>query len=221
MNSTRTLIIAAFCCGTALAGDTYSSSLSAGDAARAAKKTGEAVTEYELAVGQATTDTERSLAKGKLALVFAFDQKDYEKAKALADEAMATGNPGPIARVTALQALAGCQMHGDEDYEAASETLNTALELQTVEWAQPILANMLGDSYRFSGRFDEALAAYGRVNEMPAANDDMKAIAQLNIGITQQYGMKDPDQARAAYQAALALKPGLKAEVDGHLSRLP
>lgn len=221
MKSTRTLLVAALCCGTALAGETYSSSLSAGDTARAAGKSAEAIAQYEQAVGQAGTDTERSLAKGKLALVYAFDEKDYEKAFPLAQDALSTGNPKPIARVTALQALAACQMRGDEDYEAAIETLNTAMELQSVEWAQPILANMLGDAYRFAGRFDEAREAYGRVADMPDANPDLKAIALLNTGITEQYGLKDPEKAREAYKAALALKPGLKGEVDGHLSHLP
>lgn len=215
------MLAAAFSCGLLQAADTYTASLQAGDTARRAKKPDVALTEYEAAEGQAKTDTERGLAKGKAAMVYAFDLNEYAKGKELAEEVLGGSATGPVALVTAIQALAQCQMIGDEDYDGAAETLNFGFGLGGVDWAQPILSNMLGDCYRFGKRFDEALAAYRRVEEMPEANADIKAIALLNTGITYQYGLNDAENAREAYAAAVVLKPSLKGEVEDHLGKLP
>lgn len=207
--------------GSGWTAENYPASLKAGDEARAKGDAGAALTEYVTATGQASTTTERALAKGKEATIYAFDKKDYVKGTELAREALEIDGVRPVARVTALQALAECQIKGDKDFKAGTETLNEALELDGVDWAVPSLTLSLGDCLRFSGKNDEAITALEKLSAMPDVSNDMKAVALLNIGCTYQYGLKDGDRAKEAYAKAVALKPALKTEVDGHLDRLP
>lgn len=202
------------------AAENYGASLKAGDEHRKNQKPDAAIVEYDAALGQSDSEAARALPIGKKGYVMAFDKKDYAAALKLAQEALAITESAPVAQVTALQVLAECQMKGDKNYAEAVKTLEKATKLQGVDWAQPMLAVTLGDCLRFSGQFDPALDSYRRSIDMPAADSAIKAIAYLSIGLTWQYSKNDPKKARAAYAAAEAMNPGLKAEIATHVAKL-
>lgn len=202
------------------AAENYTASLKAGDGHRDARNTELALSEYGAAAAQAANGTERALAIGKKAVVFAYDQRNYAAARVAAEEALRIPDIAPVARVTALQVLAECLIKADKNYPAAAKLLEEAAQLPDVDWAQAAIALSLGDCYRLSGQFDQALSSLGLVMNLPTADDNMKAIANLNMGFTYQYGLQDAEKARAAYAKAVALKPALKAEIDTHLAKL-
>ncbi len=206
--------------GVLSAADSYDASLKAGDEHRKNKEYEPAIVEYDAALGLASNDGMKALALGKKGGIYV-DLKNYSAAKAAAQEALEYKGLAPVARVIALQVLADCQIRDDKDYVAAIDTLEQALALEGVAWAQPTLCLSLGDSYRFSGKFENALEAYQRVPALPSVSDGSKAIAYLNIGLTYQYNLRDEEQAKAAYKKAVELNPTLKNEVDEHLSRIP
>ena len=152
------------------AADTYDASLKAGDEHRVKKEYGPALTEYEAAFGLSANDGMKALALGKKGGVY-LDQKNYSAAKQAAQEALEYKNLAPVARVIALQVLGDCQLKDEKDYVGAIDTLEQGLLLQGVDWAQPSLNLALGDSYRFSGRFDKALEAYQKIPSIPGASD--------------------------------------------------
>jgi len=203
------------------AAENYQASLKAGDDLRASKQYEQALVEYEAAGKHATTPTEQALALGKKGMIYAFDQKNYQAAREAADAATGMPDIRPVALVTALQVMAECQMKEDKDYAGATATLERALELEGVAWAQPTLTMALGDSYRFSGKFPLAIETYNKTSELPETNPGMKGIAFLNIGLTQQYNLHDAEEAKKAYKKAVELNPALQKEVDGHLARIP
>ena len=215
------ILATALATGALGAAETYQASLQAGDAQRLGHHPEAALTEYEAALGQAATATERSLAMGKKGYVLAYDRKDYPAAREQAQQALALEGAEPVAQVTALQVLAECQMKADKNFAGAAALLEKAAKLEGVDWAQPMVALSLGDCWRFAGQFDQAMACYQRIVAMPNADATIKAIAQLNQGLTWQYDRQDFPKAKLAYAAALALKPDLKAEIDGHLARIP
>jgi tetratricopeptide (TPR) repeat protein len=201
-------------------GATYSESLATGDRARRYRQLDQALAYYETAIDQAANDTERALAIGKKAEIYAFERKDYEAARAIIEGALRLNDVQPVARVTALQVLAECRMKADTNYQAAVVILEQAAQLRGVEWAQPSVAIKLGDCYRFTGRYDEALAAYQRILGMSSADRNIKAVTYLNIGLTYQYDLGDAEKAKAAYAKAAEMKPDLKNEIDGHLAKI-
>ncbi|MBU0679278.1 MAG: hypothetical protein KJ626_14345 [Verrucomicrobia bacterium] len=206
--------------GSALAADTYQASLKAGDEMMGQQNYAGALAEYTAAVGQAATDTETALAYSKKAYVLAFKEKNYAAAKEQAEKALAITDVQPIGHVSALQALAECQMKVGEDYASAATTLKKAAALEGVDWAQPEIHMALGEACRFSAQFDEAVRVYGELIEMPNVSVGMKATAYLNKGTTHQYSLKQNAAARNAYAEAVALKPDLQGLVDGHLARM-
>ncbi len=218
--SVAATLILALCVGLCAAAETYPASLRAGDEAAAAGRHDEAVGEYEAAAAQAGDPTEHAVALGKLARVHLHGRRDHDAARATAERALAITDARPIGRVTALEVLARCQMRSDRDFDGAAETIRRAMELEGVEWAQPNLALMLGDCHRLSGRAREAIASYERALGMAQAGDALKGVAHLNIGLTQQYGLRSPAEARASYGRAVELNPDLRGEVEGHLRSL-
>ena len=202
------------------AADTYDASLKAGDEHRVKKEYDPALAEYEAALGLSANDGMKALALGKKGGVY-LDQKNYSAAKQAAQEALEYRGLAPVASVIALQVLGDCQLKDEKDYVAAIDTLEQALLLEGVAWAQPSVNLSLGDSYRFSGKFDKALEAYQKIPALAGASDGIKSIAYLNIGITYQYNLRDEGQAKIAYKKAAELNPALKTEVDDHLSRIP
>ncbi len=203
------------------AGDSYQASLEAGDSLRAAGNANGALAEYKTALEQAANDTEKSLALGKQGVVYVYDIKDYGAAKAAARQALDFDVTKPVARVTALQVLADALMKADSDYAAAAAALEKAKALEGVEWAMPSIALSLGDCYRFSGKFEEAVQSFRSVLDMGNADNMVKAVASLNLGQTYQYSLRIPEKAKQAYYQAKELNPGLAAEIDDHLAKLP
>lgn len=214
------LLAACLGSGTLGAAENYQASLKAGDEHRTNKEYDQALGEYDAAVKLATSPTERGLALGKIGVI-QVDQKNYGAARESAKEVLAISDARPVARVTALQVLADCQMKEDKDYPGAIETLEEALQLDGVAWAQPTVTIALGDCYRFSGKFEKALEMYRKMFDLPTANEGIKGIAALNMGLTYQYNLHDEDEAKASYKKAVELNPSLQKEVDGHLSRIP
>ena len=202
------------------AADTYEAALKAGDENRASKKFDLALNDYDAAVKSGVNDTQIGLALGKKGMVYAYDKKDFEAARKAADEALQLQDTESIARVTALEVLAECQMKADKDNNAAAETLEKALKLEGVDWSKPHLTLKLGDAYRFSGKFELAVATYQKVPEMSDANQGIKAVTYLNIGLTYQYSPHDNEKAKAAYAKAAELKPDLQKEIEGHLAKI-
>jgi len=203
------------------AADSYSESLRAGDAALAAGNSDVALQEFETAVSQSQSDGERSLAQGKRGYVLAFAKREYAKAREAAEKALEVEQLAPVARVTGLQVLSQCQMKADKDFVAAKANLEKAMALEGVDWAKPALALSLGDCYRQTGDLDRALETYRSILAMEQAAPNLKAGAHLCSGFVWQYDRKDAAEARKCYTQAVTLRPDLKKEVDGHLSRLP
>ena len=202
------------------AADTYDASLRAGDEHRMKKEYEPALAEYEAAFGLSSNDGMKALALGKKGGVY-LDQKNYSAAKQAAQQALEYKELAPVAKVIALQVLGDCQLKDEKDYVGAIDTLEQAVLLQGVDWAQPSVNLSLGDSYRLSGKFDKALETYQKIPAVSGASNGIKAIAWLNIGITYQYNLRYEAQAKAAYKKVVELNPGLKTEVDEHLSRIP
>jgi tetratricopeptide (TPR) repeat protein len=204
----------------ARAADTFAGSIDLGDQLRRNADFPAAIAAYASAQTQAANDTERAIALSKKADLYAFSARDYAKARTEAEQALAL-TADPVGHVTALHALAEVQAKLDQNYPVATATLEKAVALPGVDWAQPNLLLSLGDAYRLGNRFEDALGAYNRLLARPAVDPNLQAIAHLNIGITQQYNLVNATAARAAYAQAVALNPGLKGEIDNHLSRLP
>jgi len=203
----------------ALAAEGFTASLQAGDAAFNAKDYATAAREFSAAADQASGTGEKSLALAKQAYIKGV-QEDWAGAKALAREALAIEEIKPVGKVTALEVLGRVQMRHEKDFTGAVKTLEEARQLEGVEWAIPIITLMLGDCYRQTGEPEKALTAYGDVSSLNQSNPFMKATASLCAGLTQQYDLRDVDKAKVAYAKAVQLNPGLKKEVDAHLSKL-
>lgn len=200
---------------------TYSDLLKAGDEKAASGDLDAAITQYTDAQGAAQSPTEQALALSKKAIMLTRKQ-DYEAAKDAANEALnISGAVAPVGRVEALQALAICQIRSDSDFPGALATLEQAAELKGVDWAIPATAMLRGDALRMSGSFPEAVSSYESITAMPDVAPATKAVAWLNIGLAQQYGLRETDKAKESYAKAVELNPGLKAEVDGHEAKIP
>jgi tetratricopeptide (TPR) repeat protein len=200
--------------------DPYTEKLQAGDAKSAASDRAGAAVDYEAAVADAQTPTQRALALGKKAMALT-QENDYAGARAAADSALATGaSIEPVAEVIALQALAKCQLH-DKDHAGALESMIRAGALAGVEWARPDLTMIRGDAERGGGNFDAALASYRSILDLPDVSDEFKGVAWLNIGLTEQYSLRNDANAKEAYIKAGELNPGLKDEAGTHLAKIP
>jgi tetratricopeptide (TPR) repeat protein len=199
--------------------DPYTEKLQAGDAKSASGNHDGAVADYDAAVADAQTPTQRALALGKKAMVLA-QKQDYASAREAADSALSTNAPiEPVAEVTALQALAKCQLH-EKNYAGALESMTRAVGLSGVDWAKPELAMIRGDAERGTGKFDAAVASYRSILDMPGVSNEFKGVAWLNIGLTEQYSLKNGANAREAYAKAGELNPGLKAETETHVAKI-
>ena len=203
----------------ASAAENFQASVRAGEQLRSQKQFEAALREFDAAYRQAANDTERGLALAMQAEVQTRELNDHVSARKHADRALALKAAAPVARVTALQVLARCQMLADRDYDAAIRTLREASALEGVDWAQPTVALMLGDCYRFTDRFQDAVRTYGRIPGMKSAPRDVKAIASLNTGLTYQYSLRDRERAKRHYDRAVELNAGLRDEVRQHLSK--
>jgi tetratricopeptide (TPR) repeat protein len=200
--------------------DPYTEKLKAGDAKSASGDQSGAAADYDAAVGDAKTPTQRALALGKKAVALA-QKQDYAGAREAADSALATGSSiEPVAEVTALQALAKCQLH-EKNYSGALESIVRADGLSGVDWAKPEVAMIRGDAERGAGNADAALASYRSVLEMPGVSNEFKGVAWLNIGLAEQYSKKNGAGAKEAYAKAGELNPGLKAEIETHVVKIP
>ncbi|MEO0964633.1 MAG: tetratricopeptide repeat protein [Planctomycetota bacterium] len=199
---------------------TFPEAIKAGDQARADKDYDDAIAAFEAAERLAGSPTDIAIARGKRAHLYAYALKDYESARAEAAAAIEIEEAHAVARVTALQVMAKVLMTADEDHSGAIPLLEEGVDLEGVDWAQPSLHLMLGDCYRATGSHEDALAAYDAVLYLPNANDGVKAVAHLNTGMTQQYNLRDPDAAGAAYAKAVELNPGFEQAVANHLSNM-
>ena len=202
-----------------LAGANFSESLKAADAAIGTQQGDVALREIDAALTQAANPGERALALSKKGYVLAFLRKDYAAARQAVDEALQTPM-APVARVTALQTLAECQMKANRDFQGAISNLETAMALPDVDWAKPSLGMSLADAHREVLQLNDAMTAYQRVTEMANAPASLRAGAWLNIGYIYQYDRKDAAGARNAYAKAVELKPDLRSEVDKHQASL-
>lgn len=200
--------------------DPYTAKLQAGDAKFVSGDQNGAVADYEAALADAQTPTQRALALGKKAMVLV-QMRDYPTAREAADSALSTnGSIESVAEVTALQALAKCQLH-EKDYPGALDSMSRAGELSGIEWAKPELAMIRGDAERGTGMFDAALASYRSILDMPEVSSGFRGVAWLNIGLTEQYGLKNGLNAKEAYVNAGELNPGLQAETEAHMAKIP
>jgi tetratricopeptide (TPR) repeat protein len=204
-----------------LAGPTYSESLKAGDEAMNTGKNEDALKEFEAAVGQAASPQEKALAQGKAAYVLAFKLKDYAKARKLAEEAGKTAGLTPLAEMTVCQVLAECQMRADKNYLGAALNLEKALALPDIDFARPFLSLGLADCYRETKDFHKAIDICKKILETPGLAPATLASAHFNMGLTYQYGLMEPENAKAAYAKALELNPALKEQAKIHLEKMP
>lgn len=215
----RAAIVLAFLLATTsgMAADDFQTSIKAAETFRKQKQYDAAMSALGAARAQAVNDTELGLAIGKQAEIYAFDLRDYASARNAADVVVGLKDAAPVARVTGLKVQAQCQIKADNDYKAAIKTLQQAARLKGVEWAQPTIALMLGDCYRSTSRFNEALAAYGQVARLNSASNTVKATAYLNGGMTFQYDLRRMDRAKVLYAKAVELDAGLQGEVQRHM----
>lgn len=199
--------------------DPYTDKLKAGDTKAAAGDFAGAAADYDAAFADAKTPTQSALARGKKALVLA-QKKDFPAAREAAEGALAiSGSIEPVAEVTALQALAKCQLEG-KDYAGALASVSRADSLQGVDWAKADVAMIRGDAERGAGKFDAAVASYRSILDMTGVSNELKGVAWLNIGLTEQYSLKNGANAKEAYSKAGELNPGLKAEVETHVAKI-
>lgn len=225
MNVSRTLraiaLATVLLTATALhAGEEFTNAIKTGEDFRKQKRYPEAIDAFDTAVKFAFSDTDTALALGKKAFVQAYDLKDYKAARASLEKALPLTKALPVARVTVLQVQAECLIKADKDYKAAAIPLEEAVKLQGVSWAMPGVNLMLGDAYRFTERYKEALEAYKRVCDQADVSNTIRAVAFLNTGITNQYHLRSAAAAKEAYTKAAELEPKLKPEIDQHLSTL-
>jgi tetratricopeptide (TPR) repeat protein len=165
-------------------------------------------------------DGERALALAKKGYVLAFTKQEYAGARLAVDQALKVEGLAPVAKVTALQVLAECQIKAEKNFSSATDQPQSALALEGVDWAKPALTMSLADCHRSVGDLEQALATYRRVVDMADPGADLKAGAYLNIGFIYQYDRKDYPKAKESYSAAVALRPNLQTEVNGHIGRM-
>lgn len=216
----RAALILGLTAATLIAADSYPVSLKMGDEYRGSGDFELALQEYDAALNQAGSEGEKALAMAKKAYVLAVDQKNYSAGRALAEQALAVEGLQSVAEVTALEVVARSQMNADRNFAGAVETLNKATRLAGVDWALPNLNLMLGDCHRETGDFNKAVDAYKKVLDLPSADNAIKGVAYFNMGMTQQYSLQDPSDAKRSYKKAEELNPGLAGEIAGHLSRM-
>ena len=202
------------------AAGTYAESLAAADKALGAQQNEGALSELATALSQSTTPGERALALAKKGYVLAFAKQDYAGARLAVEEALKVEGLAPVAKVTALQVLAECQIKAEKNFSGATGNLQSALALEGVDWAKPALTMSLADCQRSVGDLEQALVSYRRVLDLAGAGPDLKAGAHLNIGFIYQYDRKDFAKAKESYSAAVALRPNLQTEVNGHIGRM-
>lgn len=198
----------------------YAESLSAADAALNAGRPGPALDAIQAALAIATNPGERGLALAKKAYVLAFSMQNYPEARSAAETALALPDMEPVVQVTALQALAECQIKAHRDFTGAINNLETAMALPGVDWAQPGVGFALAEAYRESMLLQQAFDAYQRVTGMANASPDLKANAWLHMGFIYQYDRKDAAGARHAYARAVEFRPNLQTDVASHLAKL-
>ena len=218
MNATLRLVavlVACLACHAA-AESPSAQAIKAGEQARADKDYDAALAAFVRAEEVAGSATDVGIARGKRAYIHAYDLKDYDAAMVEAAAALELEDTHPVARVTAMRVNAQSLMKAEEDYESAMIVLEEARDLEDVEFAQPTIGLSLGDCYRFTKRYGDAIAAYESVLSMPNANDGIRAVAHLNVGMTYQYNLREPHNAEPAYAAALELNPGLEKAVATH-----
>lgn len=213
-------IFAACLALSAHAQSTFSEAIKAGDQARADQDYDAAIAAFRTAERLAGSSTDIAIARGKRAHLYAYALKDYDAARTEAEAALEIEEAHAVARVTALQVMAKVLMTADEHHAAAIPLLEEGVELEDVDWAQPSLGLMLGDCYRATGSYEDALAAYGSVLYLPKASDSVKAVAYLNTGMTNQYNLRDREAARTAYAKAVELNPGFEKTVENHLAKM-
>lgn len=206
--------------GSASAAENFAASIKAGEKLQAEKKPAEAIKAFEVAADQAANDTEYGIAVSKKARVQSYDLGDHAAARTLVDEVLAIQDLHAVARVMALEVLARCQWKGDGDAAAAAKTLDEAAKLEGVDWAMPGVLLALGDCRRDERDGAGAINAYEKVLKLPGLSKGLEAVAWLNIGITQQYLLRDKDAAETAYAAALAANDKLAGEVATHRKNL-
>ena len=202
------------------AAETYGVSLSAADAALGKGDADTALSELAAALAQSTNDGEKGLALAKKGYVLAFIKQDLAGARTAVDESLKIQGLAPVAKVTALHVLAHCQMKAEKNFSGAQANLVEAKALPGVDWAKPGIESSLGDCYRDLRQLDKAMESYNALLGMANAGADLKAGANLNIGFIYQYDRKDFAKAREYYNAALALQPTLKTEVDRHIGSM-
>ncbi len=199
-----------------VAAEDFATAIKAGEKLQADKKPAESIKAFEEAAAVAANDTEYGIAMAKKARVQAFDLNDYTSARVLVDEMLAIEDLHAVPKVMAFEVLARCQWKGDSDPAAAAKTLDQATHLGGVDWAMPGVLLMLGDCRRDAGDGGASLEAYEKVLELPGLSKGLEAVTWLNIGITQQYALRDNDAAEKAYAKALTANGKLSNEVANH-----
>lgn len=174
---------------------------------------------FREAYQKGSTDTEQALALAKYAHMLAYNQKDYTGAMTQVENGLKFTDIQPVAEVTLLQVKAKCLMQSDKFAEALAVT-QKAVMLKGVDWAMPPLYLSLGDCYRFTAQPDKAIESYQKVTELPKVSKPVLAVAYLNQGMTYQYNLRNGDEARKAYQKALAYNPNFDSVVSEHLNTL-
>jgi tetratricopeptide (TPR) repeat protein len=205
--------------GFAQSTDPYTDKLKTGDAKTQSGDFAGAAADYEAAFLDAKTPTQSALALGKKAQSLV-QTKDFPAAREAADRALGSGGSiEPVAEVTVLQALAKCQLEA-KDYAGALDSMTRAGALIGVDWAKPELAMIRGDAERGVGNAEAALISYRSVLDMPGVSDDFKGVAWLNVGLAEQYSLKNGANAKEAYAKAVELNPALKAEIETHVAKI-
>lgn len=220
-NLTRVVVVTAvILCSMAnqslTAADDFPTAIKDGETLQAGKKSAEAIKAFEEAADLAANDTEYGIAIAKKARVQAFDSSDYESARKAVDEVLGLADLHAVPKVMALEVLARCQWKGENDPAAAAKTLDDARQLQGVDWAMPGLLLALGDCQRDAGDGAASLKAYEQVLQLPGLSKGLTAVTWLNIGITQQYVLRDKDAAEQAYAQAVMANESLSGEVANH-----
>ncbi len=194
----------------------FKNSLNEAKKLRYEKKYPDAAKAYDAAFGAAKSETDRAIALSRKAHMYAIDMRDCDKAEEAATAALRHRKSHAVGHITALEVLAYCKIQ-DKKYDHALTIVKKAEKMEGVDWAQGSIQMLKGDAYRLSGEPQEALKVFSKLVEREGLNNQFRGVAYLNLGLTYQYGLRQPEEAKQAYKNAVKYNDSLKSEVAGHL----
>ena len=90
----------------------------------------------------------------------------------------------------------------NQEYEKATETLKRALEADLELYSRSTVLQLLGQSYRLQGKYEESIDAFSKSIEADPKNHEALVFRGVVYRLQKKYDLADE-----SYQAALKIKP--------------